>query len=1147
MTSNTWGRLWAVVAFSAILAGTGASADELFGSGEFQSYQPDLENGETLFHAAGCASCHAVDGDMDLLAGGREIETSFGEIYVPNITHDMSNGIGDWSNADFLNAVMRGTSPDGDNYYGAVFPFASYALMQPEDVLDIRGYIATLPTADASTGMHDISGLSASILNKWTTERDMFEVASNPQIARGQYLVEAVGHCAECHTPRRSGLGLRYDLRENRAFEGETGIMGYAPNITGAKLEGFGPEAFINAMGAAVNLSGQPMTDGMMRRISQGFGELSVEDRLAMYAYLTDTPIDAGSLDQSQIIDTSTADPIPEPEVAPIEDMTGAHELVAQVNNYCEVQERLAEPELAPQGSAVSPALTAAADQFVESYCRSCHGPGKTNSGVYLTDSLAAMVRDPSIVVPGEPERSSLYTSVENGSMPYGPKPSAEEIQALVDWISALGDEPAPQPVQTPIAEVDYPLFAGGTYEQRMAAIMVDLNNVEPRDQRFIRYISLAAMPLPQIDCAEEGALRNPMHYLHAGVNKFINSISMGTRPVAGVPVAGTNGAVLRIDMRDYRWTAEQWDALTTGGYNGAAARTLFSAEAWDDLLEEQGKRYPYAIDPASDPVLRAISEGTYSSVPVIRADWLLRFGSEAPYYDMFLGLTDQISDLERSLGLDVEYEILAGQMIRAGIGEGSSGVSDHNRMLERFDLPRGGYYWKSYDFAEDFGEQSLTLHPDGPSEYGQTYSGTAPFEHDGGEMLFSLPNGLQGFYLSLANGDRLTIGPTSIVSFRQRQIGKGVEIENARSCFDCHSNGVIMKSDQLREQLMSSNRFSRNQLDRLLEIYIDNDELTALYEQDRALYIGALEQLNATEINNAGNMVSLSAPDAEGGGEIFTYISDLHFEQLTLEQLAREFHIDPETLRSRARQMGDPHMAQLLDDWLYRFDNGLMVHRSEMGEHYANLLGRLTDMRAMRHGQGYVPSGEVASGNVSYEAYADQAVAEVAQYNDAEYQPAETGPSDYVPEEPVVGGLELRIDIPSTEVYVDDLLVFDITASQRCELQIFYVEENEVIEEILPAIVGPAFLEAGETRRIPHQGSGMQIRFDTPGRGETMFAFCRVGGLRDQRMSAADILDYASERSMTPLRGITQEAVAQVEEDRGDSAMSFITFNVYQ
>jgi len=909
-----------------------AHAQILFEEGAHAAYRPDIKNGERLFNAAGCATCHGIDGSDQILAGGRVIETTFGDLYSPNITHDKEHGIGDWTNAAFLNAVINGVAPDGDRYFGAVFPYPSYARMTPEDVLDLRGYLATLPTSDAPSKEHDISYMSQTILDLWSSERDPLEPMSHNQMKRGQYLVEAVGHCAECHTPRDTGMGLSYELDMNRPYEGYMGLLGeFAPSITPAKLGRFGPEAFVfNALGEARKLSGQPMVAASMRRMSRLMSRLPIEDRLAMYAYLTGEPYDMNALEIPRGLVTEevteetgaaggsvTEDAtgaagkvtvvkqtvtIPD-EVTPprsdarqMPDRTAAGGLMSQINQYCEAQapevietlplETVPAPKPEPTatlvgaGGDVAPQIEAAADDFVETYCRQCHAPGKTNSGVFLTDSLVAMSFDPNVLTPGEPDRSPLYTSVVNGSMPYGKKPSAEELEALRQWIIALGDpdsgeamataaaEPAPEVrrkekarAATRAVEVPYPDFAGPGFAERMAAIMADLSQIERRDQEFVRYVSLAFMPLPEIDCSETGAMRNPMHYLQAGVNKFINSISLGPQIVPGVPVRGTDGSVLRIDLRDYRWTPGHWDALTTGVYNRAAERTAFSADAWADLAVV----YPYAVDPASEPMTGVISEATGAVVPVIRGDWMLRFASEAPYYDMFLGLTDQISDLERRLGLDVNFEIQNGRVIRAGVGEGRSGVSDHNRMLERFDLPRGGYYWKSYDFAEDVGRQSLVLHPDGPPELDRTYSGTEPFEHDGGEMIFSLPNGLQGFYLSTAAGDRLTIGPTSIVSFRKRQIGKGVEIVNARSCFDCHANGIISKSDQIRDQIIASRRYDRETTDRLLEMYIDNDRLSQVYQQDRSAYLSSLSELGATEINVGGQPVSLIAPDSVG------------------------------------------------------------------------------------------------------------------------------------------------------------------------------------------------------------------------------------------------------------------------------------------
>lgn len=1140
------------------LAPASVTADQLFDQSAFATYQPDAANGAVMFAAGGCATCHAVDGDNNILAGGEPISTKFGELYSPNITADKTHGIGNWSNADFLNAVIKGVSPEGRTYFGAVFPFPSYARMKPEDVLDLRAHLASLSTSDSPSKEHNISYLSQTILDFWTSGRPDISVISDPQMARGQYLVEAVGHCAECHTPRDTSLGFKYELDPARAYQGEVGLLGdFAPDISAERLKVFGAEAFVNgAMAQGRKLNGNPMAAKSMRRIARLTATLSASDRTAMYAYLTGTPVDASQFSDSKPIEISdsltktTADAAPAPDPASdLVDLTMSKTLVSRVNAYCEAQNPVvAEAVVVPQqtvSSGASAEVTARANQVIENHCRSCHAPGKTYGAVFPTGDIADMPFDKRIVIPGDPEASPLYESIASNRMPLGQKMSAQDVDALKKWIDALGVAPTvPTPTTAeavPAVEshVSMPLFAGGTRGERMLAIVADISEINERDRHFYRYFSFANTPLAKIDCTQTGARRNPMFYLHAAFNKFVNSVSMGPRVVSAVPLEGTEGSIVRVDMRDYGWSTEMWDAITMGVHTRTAQNSGFSEAAWNDLAQI----YPYGIDPTTDPLLGVVADATGTPVPIMRADWFTHFGSEAPYYDMFLGLTEQIKDLETRIGLDVDREIQARRVIRAGMLPGASGVSDHNRMLERFELPRGGYYWKSYDFAGDDGRQSLTLYPDGPEGMSYTPSGGEAFEHDGGEMIFSLPNGLQGYYLSTNKGDRLLVGPASIVSFRTKPIGKGVEIENARSCFDCHANGMIAKRDQMRDILMSSQRYSRDQLDVLLEMYVDNKTLSSVYKSDSEAFLRALSKLNATETSPTGRLTSLAAPMSVGGGEIFTYLADQHFDSIDLEGLAREFHMDVDTLRARAGRLGDPRLTVVLADWLGRIEGGAKVHRSEVEAYYAELLPRLTDLRPYQYVGGYVATDIPSQ---TYEAKVEQAVGKAVVKSQAPYVAAETAPLTYDPAPQLSANrLKLGLSVPNLNVYVDDLLEFDITANKRCELQIFYVEEGKNIEELPQAILGPNFLEAGETRRIPYKGSNLQIRFDTPGTGETMLAFCREGGLADHRMDQTTAFQYARERSLPLTRGISIEAATQVAQDKGASATNHVTFNV--
>ena len=114
------------------------------------AYTPNVANGKTMFDAGGCASCHAVPNkdpdkvDRLRLGGGLALPCPFGTFYVPNISPDPKDGIGSWSEADFVSALWNGTAPGGEHLYPA-FPYPSYRNMKLEDVRDLFAYIKTLP------------------------------------------------------------------------------------------------------------------------------------------------------------------------------------------------------------------------------------------------------------------------------------------------------------------------------------------------------------------------------------------------------------------------------------------------------------------------------------------------------------------------------------------------------------------------------------------------------------------------------------------------------------------------------------------------------------------------------------------------------------------------------------------------------------------------------------------------------------------------------------------------------------------------------------------------------------------------------------------------------------------------------------------
>ena len=177
---------------------------------------PDAVAGERIFWAGGCASCHAspVEGKRARglfklrLGGGEELDTPFGLFRIPNISPHPDDGIGSWTTLQFVNAMQRGIAPDGRHYYPS-FPFASYARMPVEELIDLKAYIDTLPAVEGRIEDHELSfpwsfrrGIGLWKRLYLGTDPVIDTSGADALVQRGQALVEGAGHCGECHTPR---------------------------------------------------------------------------------------------------------------------------------------------------------------------------------------------------------------------------------------------------------------------------------------------------------------------------------------------------------------------------------------------------------------------------------------------------------------------------------------------------------------------------------------------------------------------------------------------------------------------------------------------------------------------------------------------------------------------------------------------------------------------------------------------------------------------------------------------------------------------------------------------------------------------------------------------------------------------------------
>jgi len=266
-------------------------------------YTPNIDNGRVMFDIGGCASCHAAPNndpdkvDRTRLGGGLALKSPFGTFYVPNISPDPKDGIGSWSEANFVTALWKGTSPLDTNLYPA-FPYTSYQHMQLNDVRDLFVYLKTLPPVRGRVRRHDLAfpfnerrllgGWKLLFMHGGPFVPDPLQSA---QWNRGAYLVNGPGHCAECHSPRDIFGGII----ESERFAGGPSPdgAGWVPNITPLGLrradENWSEKDIASFLGDGMMPSGD-FAGGSMADVIRNTSLLSADDRAAMATYIASLP-----------------------------------------------------------------------------------------------------------------------------------------------------------------------------------------------------------------------------------------------------------------------------------------------------------------------------------------------------------------------------------------------------------------------------------------------------------------------------------------------------------------------------------------------------------------------------------------------------------------------------------------------------------------------------------------------------------------------------------------------------------------------------------------------------------------------------------------------------------------------------------------
>ena len=260
--------------------------------------QAQIDRGAYIFTAADCGACHTnVKAKGPALAGGRPLVTPFGTFYSPNITADPATGIGRWTDADFIRALREGVSPESDHYFPA-FPYPSFTKMTDQDILDLKAYIFSLPPVSQVDREHEIDFPFGWRFSVWFWKQLNFtegafapDPARSAEWNRGAYLVEALAHCGECHTPRGWLGGLDASVAYSGTTDGPEGEK--VPNITPDPDTGIGTWSTADVI--RVLRTGQ-LPDGdfvgsvMGEVVETSTSKLTDDDRKAIAAYLATLP-----------------------------------------------------------------------------------------------------------------------------------------------------------------------------------------------------------------------------------------------------------------------------------------------------------------------------------------------------------------------------------------------------------------------------------------------------------------------------------------------------------------------------------------------------------------------------------------------------------------------------------------------------------------------------------------------------------------------------------------------------------------------------------------------------------------------------------------------------------------------------------------
>lgn len=452
-------------------------------------------------------------------------------------------------------------------------------------------------------------------------------------------------------------------------------------------------------------------------------------------------------------------------------------------------------------------------------HCLECHGGRVTRARISILDHADLLKRK--VIVPGKPDDSALFQAItaegESRMPPPGqPELKAEEIELIRRWVTD-GATAFPKDVDVPVEAKKDDAFKDVTgVDYVLKHILDDIRKVPGEKRAYVRYFSLNHI-------LTAGATETELTSQRDAFILAINHLSRHTNLVKPRSIDAPTNSIYALDISELGWHQQPFHKITDGKKGVKSSINLFDLA----LLE-----YPYAIYfDASESFERLTEEflGPAQQVlpiPYLRMDWFVSTVTQPPLYEDFLQLPAHVRELERRLGVDAEENIANLLSPRAGMAV--SGVSRNNRVVERHAPRLTSYYWKSYDFRTSKGRENIFLDP-------------VHLNPAGGEMIFSLPNGLQGYFIADGRGERIDAAPTEVVTDK---FASDRTVRNGLACMRCHDRGMKDFNDAVRPALLKVPGTAGLDKRRILSLYPEAKQMESLVLSDRKRFEAAVRDL---------------------------------------------------------------------------------------------------------------------------------------------------------------------------------------------------------------------------------------------------------------------------------------------------------------